>query len=323
MDWLAVITAIAQISAPIVALIALIAFICVSEPVQRWFRRHEQYKSLDPYSHDILKAILKSRLGLGSIFIRTNDIEPIIELTSQSDIKIFQDRRLVVGQSFYQLSLESLEALGLLAKDDGSLLREDSVLYLERSLYPGPVYRLTGAGDLFIRKYEKKLRREPYSGRYVDSISPAKNIDTRRKARMYREPPPYEIPGGAQYPYWVKILSREKKEDGIECMMRGPDRHLSIRRDDTLYFLLEEPIPQYPESDVISAQAISVERLGPIDNKCLRIGEHVYVRLKDIRIVRTATNPPVADLLAMPEADDIPFDPPRLDTELYRKSELS
>ena len=29
----------------------------------------------------------------------------------------------------------------------------------------------------------------------------------------------------------------------------------------------------------------------------------------------------VADLLAMPEADDIPFDPPRLDTELYRKSE--
>lgn len=29
----------------------------------------------------------------------------------------------------------------------------------------------------------------------------------------------------------------------------------------------------------------------------------------------------VADLLAMPEAADIPFDPPRLDTELYRKSE--
>ena len=29
----------------------------------------------------------------------------------------------------------------------------------------------------------------------------------------------------------------------------------------------------------------------------------------------------VADLLAMPEADDIPFDPPRLGTELYRKSE--
>ena len=29
----------------------------------------------------------------------------------------------------------------------------------------------------------------------------------------------------------------------------------------------------------------------------------------------------VVDLLAMPEAADIPFDPPRLNTELYRKSE--
>ena len=29
----------------------------------------------------------------------------------------------------------------------------------------------------------------------------------------------------------------------------------------------------------------------------------------------------VADLLAMTDADDIPFDPPRMDTELYRKSE--
>ena len=30
----------------------------------------------------------------------------------------------------------------------------------------------------------------------------------------------------------------------------------------------------------------------------------------------------VIDLLAMPEAADIDFEPPRLDTELYRKSEV-
>ena len=31
----------------------------------------------------------------------------------------------------------------------------------------------------------------------------------------------------------------------------------------------------------------------------------------------------ILELLAMPEAADIDFDPPRLDSELYRKSELS
>ena len=29
----------------------------------------------------------------------------------------------------------------------------------------------------------------------------------------------------------------------------------------------------------------------------------------------------IVELLAMPEACDVPFDPPRLDTELYRKSD--
>lgn len=44
------------------------------------------------------------------------------------------------------------------------------------------------------------------------------------------------------------------------------------------------------------------------------------VRVHVLRSVNQ--NGSVVDLLAMPAADDVCFDPPRLDTELYRKSEL-
>ena len=49
---------------------------------------------------------------------------------------------------------------------------------------------------------------------------------------------------------------------------------------------------------------------------------HVIMTIEDY-LSMAGQKQSMVDLLAMPEAVDIDFDPPRLDSELYRKSELS
>ncbi len=288
MDWAAT-AAIAQVAAVVLGLLSLIALILVSPPIQGWIRRNESYNQLGSYDRDILKAIQDSQLGLGSIVLRMGDIEPLIELTSHPGMSMTRNRRLTVGQAFYQLSLESLESLGFLKEDISMSVQLELVQGLNKN-YAGSEYRpyqLTGSGELFVRRYSEKLHRRPYQGRYVDLTSAEGHHQgtVRRRVRVHKEPPPYmEGPGipNTARTCWITMLSTEKQNGNVECLAIIPRHNFGVTESDTVYvssFFLHDSIPQFPQSDICSAKVISVQERGPIDNECLRVGEHTLMEL--------------------------------------------
>ena len=276
MDWTAT-AAITQIVATIVAFGALVALIYVSQPIQAWLKRNEPYNPLDSYDCDILKAIQDSRLGLSSIVLRMGDTEPIIELVPSRSGNLVERHRLIVGQAFYQLSLESLESMGFLKSDAES-------------------YRLTGQGDQFIRKYCEELRRASYAGCYVDlmSLELLRSRTVRSKAHVRKESPPFEY--GPDDPFavvfsWIKTLSFEKQIGGVEALARVPRHNLGIEKNDTVYIDIESSMPQYPDVTVFEAEVISVKEFGSVDDKRMRIGEHTFMKIGRIRPWRRNERP--------------------------------
>ena len=273
MDWpWTPIAAIAQAVGTFVALVALVALIRLSDPVQKWRKRDELYNRLRPYDRDILKAIQDSRLGLSLIVLRMGDIEPIIGLVPSRNRNLVERHRLIVGQAFYQLSLESLESMGFLKSDAES-------------------YRLTGQGDRFIRKYREKLCDASYTGCYMDLMSPEilQSKTVRSKADVRKEPPPFEY--GPDNPFavvfsWIKILSHEEQVGGVEGIARVPRHNHGIKKSDTVYINIECPMPQFPKVKVFEAEVISVKELGSVDDKRMRIGEHTLMKLTNIHPYR-------------------------------------
>ena len=283
MDWPQIVTAIAQATGTFVAFVALLALIYVSQPMQAWLKRNEQYNQLDPYDCDVLKAIHESRLGLGLILLRTGDIEPIIERTSPLP-NMAESHNLKVGQAFYQLSLESLESMGFLKEEKTTLSRPVRTIGSSSESYDGSEYRrfrLTGAGKQFIDKYGKKLRRERYRGS-VDLTPPEHRRDKpgRREAHIRKEPPPFE---STSVPFfWIKILADKKQKGSVEGLARVPGHGLGIEDGDAVYIWIKESIPQYPGNVALSAEVLRVEECGAVDNRCLRVGEHTLMKLTNI-----------------------------------------
>ena len=278
MDWLwTPIAAVAQAVGTFVALVALGVLIWFSDPVQKRRKRDEPYNQLDAYERDILRAILCSRLGLDSIVLRMGDTEPIIELVPSRSGNLVERHRLIVGQAFYQLSLESLESMGFLKSDAKS-------------------YRLTGQGDRFIREYCEKLRCASYAGCYADLRSPEllRSRTVRSKAHVRKESPPFEYGPEDAFAVvfsWTEILSGEKQVDGVEGLARVPGHNLGIENDDTVYIDIESSMPQYAGVTVFEAEVISVKELDSVDDKRMRIGEHTFMKLGRIRPWRRNERP--------------------------------
>ena len=278
MDWpWTAIAAVAGLIAAVGTVSSVIALVVVSEPMQKLRRRNEPYNRLRPHDRDILKAIQDSRLGLSSIVLRMGDTEPVIELVPSRSGNLVERHRLIVGQAFYQLSLESLESMGLLKSDAES-------------------YRLTGQGDHFIRKYCEKLGHASYAGCYVDLMSPEllRSRIVRSKAHVRKESPPFEY--GPDDPFavifsWIKILSHEKQVDGVEGLARVPGHNLGIENNDTVYIDIESSMPQYPGVTVFEAEVISVKELDSVDDNRMRIGEHTFMKLGRIRRWRRNERP--------------------------------
>ena len=284
-DWPAVV-AIAQILATII-LVAVAIY--VSPNMQKWRKRNEPYNQLDTYDRDILKAIQESRLELGPIIVRIGDIEPIIERVSPR-LNMAGDDGLIVGQGFYQLSLESLQSLTLLRKEDIISPHPHRIIgssYENYDNHSDHRYRLTGAGKQFIKRYDKKLRRERYMG-CVD-LGPTEDRKerlVRREAQIRKEPPPFEH--GPSSPFttsfsWISILSDGNQRGSVGNLARMPGHGLGMEDGDTVYILVKSPIPQYPRKDVLSAKVLSFEECEAVDNRCLKVGEHTLIRIGHIQ----------------------------------------
>ena len=284
MDWPQIVTAIAQAVGTVVAFLAFLALIYVSQPMQAWLRRDEPYNHLDPYDRDVLKAIHESRLGLGSILLRTGDIEPIIERTSPLP-NIAESHNLTVGQAFYQLSLESLESMGFLNEEKTTLSRPVRTIGSSSESHDRPQYRrfrLTGAGKHFIDEHDKKLRRERYRGS-VDLTPPEHRRDKfgRREAHIRKEPPPFE---SISVPFfWIRIVADKKQKEIVKGIARVPGHGLGVEDGDAVFILIKEPIPQYPGEVVLSAEVLIVEECGAVDNRCLRVEEHTLMKVTNIQ----------------------------------------
>ena len=278
MDWPWIaIAAIAGLIAAVGTVSSVIALVVVSEPMQKRLRRNEPYNRLRPHDRDILKAIQDSRLGLSSIVLRMGDTEPVIELVPSRSGNLVERHRLIVGQAFYQLSLESLESMGLLKSDAES-------------------YRLTGQGDRFIREYCEKLRCASYAGCYADLRSPEllRSRTVRSKAHVRKESPPFEYGPEDAFAVvfsWIEILSGEKQVDGVEGLARVPGHNLGIENDDTVYIDIESSMPQYAGVTVFEAEVISVKELDSVDDNRMRIGEHTFMKLGRIRPWRRNERP--------------------------------
>ena len=192
MDWSAV-AAIATTIAAFGAVVSVLVALWLSPPMQKCLHRHDTFKQLQPYERDILKAILCSRLGLGCILIRKGSIDPVIEVALSDYGNLSEGRVLIVGQSFYQLSLESFESLGLLRAV--KVIRH-TPLPLPKGQTPPEhrAYRITGKGTQFIQKYENDLREKSYKGCYIDLTS-SNSVVTRYKAWILIPNPPKDTDG--------------------------------------------------------------------------------------------------------------------------------
>ena len=279
MDWPLIAAIIAAGAAVLSASVAL----WISPPMQKYLHRHDTFKQLQPYERDILKAILCSHLGLGSIVIREGSIEPIMELTLTPGGNISKHRMLIVSQSFYQLSLESLESIGLLT-------RNTVVEYLPVPLPKGQTppehyaYRITGQGTQFIHKYTKRLRGESFAGCYID-LTFSDPVITRYKAWIFKgQLESYTIPTSYP-PAWVK--ERQKGDPSSYAIIPGHNR--GFKKDDKVNIVCD-PAPYVGHNDYRPyvnnlsrrAEVLSIEELDAVYDYQMRVEDHTLVSLRFI-----------------------------------------
>ena len=272
MDW----SMVAAMAATVSASVAL----WISPPMQKFLHRHDVFKQLQPFERDILKAIQCSRLDLGSIVIRRGSVESIMELTVSTHGNISERRMLIVGQSFYQLSLESLESRGLLT-------RVTVVRYpptpLPKDQKPPEyyAYRITGLGTQFIHKYAKKLCGKRHMGCYID-LKSSDPEETRYQAWILKgSPTTYEIPT-SELSSWVI----EKQEDSSLSCAIIPSHNLGLKENDMVH-IVRDPDPYvghdehraYVTGIARRAKVLSASELDAVDDEKMRIEEHTRARL--------------------------------------------
>lgn len=283
MDWSAV-AAIATTIAAFGAVVSVLVALWLSPPMQKYLHRHDTFKQLQPYERDILKAILCSRLGLGCILIRKGSIDPVIEVALSDYGNLSEGRVLIVGQSFYQLSLESLESLGLLRAV--KVIRHPP-LPLPKGQTPPEhrAYRITGKGTQFIQKYENDLREKSYKGCYIDLTS-SNSVVTRYKAWILRGSPETLTIPTTEPAAWV--VERQKEGCPSTAIIAG--HNLGIEEGHTVHIIcdLDPSVGQdeyhpYAASDISRrAKVLSIEERDAVYDDRIRVEGDTLAKVRFI-----------------------------------------
>ena len=280
MDW----TAIGAMTAAFGAVVSAGVALWISPAIQKCLHRDDKFKQLQPYERDIIRAIQCSRLGLGWIVLRKGSIEPIIELTLSQYGNISERRMLIVGQSFYQLGLESLESLGLLSAVE--VIRHPP-LPLPKGQTPPEhrAYRITGKGTQFIHKYENDLRKKSYKGCYIDLTS-SNSVVTRYKAWILRGSPETLTIPTSEPAAWV--VERQKEGCPSTAIIAG--HNLGIEEGHTVHIIcdLDPYVGQneyhpHAASDISRrAKVLSIEEREAVYDDRIRVEGHTLAKVRFI-----------------------------------------
>ena len=280
MDW----TAIGAMTAAFGAVASAYVALWISPPIQKCLHRDDTFKQLQPHERDILRAIQCSRLGLGWIVIRKGSIEPIIELILSQYGNISERRMLIVGQSFYQLGLESLESLGLLR--EVTVIRHPPVPLPKGQTPPEYcAYRVTGVGTRFIHKYAKKLCRKPFVGCYVDLTS-SDPVTTRYKAWVLRGTPATGAIPTSEPSAWV--IEKQKEGPPSPAIIAG--HNLGIKEGDIVHIICDldpyvgqDEYHPYAASDISRrAKVLSIEERDAVYDDRIKVEGHTLAKVRFI-----------------------------------------